>query len=117
MRRHWTLLASALTGGAMVAALAACGSVGEDGSTHAAAEEPVSTMRFTPDNLPHSNGKTFERLDDYLKHLETQGTMDKPFYREVEPGIYERVVGRSAPGHVPERLTRKALLERYGFEG
>ena len=65
-------------------------------------------------NLPWARGQKFRSLDEYLAHLERQGAMDLPWWRRVEPGIYE-LVGIRVPGQPPERATRTELLRRYGF--
>jgi len=64
--------------------------------------------------LPHARGRTFRCLDEYLAHLERQGAMDLPWWRQVAPGIYERVT-RAMPGRAPERATRDDLMRRFGF--
>ncbi len=65
-------------------------------------------------NLPYARGQIFQTLDAYLAHLERQGAIDLPWWREVEPGVYERVV-RAMPGRRPERATRAELMRRFGF--
>ena len=58
----------------------------------------------------------FGTLDEYLAHLERQGAVDMPWWREVEPGIYELVTTfRPVEGRAPERATRAELMRRYGF--
>ncbi len=64
--------------------------------------------------LPYARGQTFDTLDEYLAHLERQGAIDLPWWRQVEPGVYERVAGRM-PGRQPERATRAELMRRFGF--
>ena len=64
-------------------------------------------------NLPYARGQTFRSLDDYLAHLERQGAIDLPWWREVAPGVYERVT--RIPGQTPERATRAELMRRFGF--
>ena len=64
-------------------------------------------------NLPYARGATFHSLDEYLAHLERQGAMDLPWWRQVGPGVYERVTNR--PGRAPERATRTELMRRFGF--
>ena len=64
-------------------------------------------------NLPYARGQTFRTLDDYLAHLERQGAIDLPWWRQVSPGVYERVTRR--PGRAPERATRAELMRRFGF--
>ena len=65
-------------------------------------------------NLPYARGQTFHTLDAYLAHLERQGAIDLPWWRQVEPGVYERVV-RTMPGRRHERATRAELMRRFGF--
>ena len=65
-------------------------------------------------NLPWARGQRFRTLDDYLAHLERNGAMDLPWWRQVEPGIYE-LVGMRVPGQSPERATRAELMRRFGF--
>ncbi len=64
--------------------------------------------------LPFARGKTFRTLDEYLAHLERQGAIDLPYWRQVKPGLYERVTRRVPPGP-PERATRAELMRRFGF--
>ena len=64
-------------------------------------------------NLPYARGQTFRTLDDYLAHLERQGAMDLPWWRQVAPGVYERVTNMR--GRPPERATRAELMRRFGF--
>ena len=64
-------------------------------------------------NLPYARGKTFRTLDAYLAHLERQGAIDLPWWRQVAPGVYERVT--RMPGRRPERATRAELMRRFGF--
>lgn len=65
-------------------------------------------------NLPYARGKTFLTLDEYLKHLEANGAIDLPYWRQISPGIYERVSGNMTN---PKRVTatRAELMERFGF--
>ena len=65
-------------------------------------------------NLPYARGRVFHSLDDYLAHLERQGAIDLPWWRQVSPGVYERVA-RGFPGRAPERATRAELMQRFGF--
>lgn len=66
--------------------------------------------------LPDSFGKSFATLDAYLKHLEkVAGPVDKPWWRQVEPGVYEEVTSMRPAGK-PIRATRAELMKRYGFK-
>jgi hypothetical protein len=65
--------------------------------------------------LPDSFGRTFSSLDQYLDHLRRYAaTVDKPWYREIRPGVYERVT-TMVPRREPEIYTRAQLMERFGF--
>lgn len=65
-------------------------------------------------NLPFAMGKTFATLDAYLAHLECfAGPIDKPWWREIRPGVYEHV--KTATGASPETATRAELMKRFGF--
>lgn len=63
--------------------------------------------------LPFARGKVFCALDEYLKHLETQGAIDLPWWREVQPGVYERMT--SMRNALREVATRDELMKRFGF--
>lgn len=65
-------------------------------------------------NLPYARGAVFASLDEYLAYLEKQGAIDLPWWREISPGVYERVV--RMPGAAREVKTRAELTELYGFE-
>ena len=63
--------------------------------------------------LPFARGRRFCSLDDYLAHLEAQGAMDLPWWRQVRPGVYERVT--RMPGAPRDIATRAELMKRFGF--
>ena len=65
-------------------------------------------------NLPYARGKTFRTLDEYLAHLEAQGAVDLPWWREIRPGVYERVT--SATNAPREVATRAELMQWFGFK-
>jgi hypothetical protein len=65
-------------------------------------------------NLPYARGQTFRSLDAYLAHLERQGAIGLPWWRQIGPGVYEQVVRRMPRGR-PERATRAELMRRFGF--
>jgi hypothetical protein len=118
MRKIATIAAMALGWAATVPA-AAC-SEAPDGEAPRAAAESVSGADLLADegrpvsNLPYARGRTFRTLDEYLAHLERQGAIDLPYWRQVAPGLYERVTTRMPRG-APERATRAELMERFGF--
>lgn len=65
-------------------------------------------------DLPYAQGQVFDRLDDYLAHLQTLGTIGITWYRALPDGRYE-AVRRRAPGTAPEIFTRQELSARFGF--
>lgn len=65
-------------------------------------------------NLPFAAGEAFATLDAYLAHLKRRGAMDVPWYREIEPGLYELVSGRGR--RAPVHFSRAELMQRFGFE-
>lgn len=71
-----------------------------------------------------SISQRFGNLDAYLAHLErTHAPIDRPWYREVRPGVYQLMTGnlRRGPlgeedGEPRERTYTRAELERkFGF--
>lgn len=65
-------------------------------------------------NLPFARGKVFHSLDEYLAHLEKQGAIDLPWWREISPGVYERVTRMTDAEQ--ETATREELMRRFGFD-
>ena len=88
---------------------------------------PAKELRVNPDankgqpcvaskgvaDLPFARGKSFCSLDAYLAHLEVQGAIDLPYWRQIRPGVYEHV--RRMPGATRETATRAQLSKRFGF--
>jgi hypothetical protein len=69
----------------------------------------------TARRLPDSFGRTFATLDEYLAHLRRYAApIDKPWYREIRPGVYERVT-TMVPRPAPQIYTRAQLMARFGF--
>ena len=65
-------------------------------------------------NLPFAMGKKFATLDEYLAYLECfAGPIDKPWWREIRPGVYEHVTTATNAKH--EIATRAELEKRFGF--
>lgn len=64
-------------------------------------------------DLPYARGKTFRTLDEYLAHLEAQGAVGLPWWRETSPGVYERVTNKRPAER--EVATRAELMRRFGF--
>jgi hypothetical protein len=108
-------------------ALAICASViaacsGVANTAAVAQDTPIMSRELSQDqppgaacvaNLPFSRGKSFCCLDEYLAHLEQQGAIDLPWWREIGPGLYERVT--RMPEAARETATREELMRRFGF--
>ena len=116
-RRKTAPIAIAALGWGLMASAAACSEV-PGGHDRRGADKP-DAARPDPEgrevsNLPYARGRTFRTLDEYLAHLERQGAIDLPYWRQVAPGVYELVTTRMPRG-TPERATRAELMERFGF--
>src|SRR5262245_48280273 len=101
--RHASAACAAL---AVLFCTPACAQQKETAAVQSSTGEPVA-------NLPYARGKTFRTLDEYLAHLEAQGAVDLPWWREIRPGVYERVT--SMPEARREVATREELMRRFGF--
>ena len=102
-------------GGTTAAFLAMIALPGAAGAGTARQEERVaqSAEGEAVANLPFARGRSFRTLDDYLAHLEKQGAIDLPWWKEVALGVYEKQTSlRRKP---PERATREELMHRFGF--
>lgn len=67
--------------------------------------------------LPFANGRTFATLDSYIAYLRDYAApIDRPWYREIKPGIFRLETG-NLQNHRPERIfTRGDLKLKFGFE-
>lgn len=69
--------------------------------------------------LPYAGEVSFATLDEYLAYLRQGAAMDKPWYKEIEPGVYQ--LQRSGnfrqlePTVENEPVTREELARRLGF--
>ena len=62
----------------------------------------------------------FRTLDDYLAWLkDTQAPIDKAWYKEIRPGVYELQTGGNLHLDVPQAeqrvFTRQELEQKFGF--
>lgn len=78
----------------------------ESSSEQPAGESGVS-------GLPYAGERTFSSLDEYLAFLETRGAVDLPYWRQIEPGVYERVTTMTGAERITR--TREELMTMYGF--
>lgn len=102
MKRHYPLPGLAL--------LAACAAAAAGPDQHA---QPAPADGARTD-LPFAQGRSFGSLDEYLAFLEERGATDVPWYRKTGPDTYE-LVARRGPRAEPVVVTRKQLMERFGF--
>lgn len=70
-----------------------------------------------PQRLPRAGDRSFRSLDEYLAWLrEHAAPVDRPWYREVWPGLYQLQTGNLRRPGRPARLFTRAELERkFGF--
>lgn len=71
--------------------------------------------------LPFARGKSFVTLDQYLRHLERNGTIGLPYYREVRLGVYAYITTfvpkpGNSEGNAMPLFTRQQLLDKFGFK-
>jgi hypothetical protein len=94
---------------------------GQKTAANAQASAAKPGKNVTNEQLPIN--QRFNSLDEYLTHLErTQGPIDKPWYKEVGPGIYELQTGNlrilGTDGEEPQvkrTFTRDELERKFGF--
>ncbi len=103
---------------ALCAVTPACASPvrSDDGSeTKADTSRPPEETRPVTNPQPPLNER-FGTFDEYLAFLRQRGALDMPWWREVEPGVYELVTSyRPVDGQAPQRATREELMRRFGF--
>ena len=99
--------------------VAAC-SAAPGGTTRANDQRKTSTATrnmMTSQDLPIH--RRFASLDAYLLDLErTHGPIDRPWYKEVSPGVYHLQTGNlrlDPPGEDKRVFTRKELEQKFGF--
>lgn len=67
-------------------------------------------------DLPHARGRTFRSLDAYIAYLrEYAAPNDRPWYREIRPGVYRLETGNLRTGARSRLFTREQLERRFGF--
>lgn len=76
--------------------------------------DAVARPSAAPARLPWARGHSFATLDAYLAYLEQyNGPIDLPWWREVRPGVYEKMV--RMPEAKREVASRAELERRWGF--
>ena len=89
----------------------------------ATAQAPAKKMGKDMSSQQVPINRQFRSLDEYLAHLElTEGPVDRPWYKQVSPGIYElqtgnlRVLGNDGEeAQIKQRFTREELKRKFGF--
>lgn len=97
-------------------ATASAGQDGPDRSWMKDARAPRSAGGPGVSGLPHAGGRTFRTLDAYLAYLKDYaGPTDRPWYREIRPGVFELQRGNLRDGAPRRVYTREELERRFGF--
>lgn len=85
------------------------------GSAPAASRSPHKEKRMAPAPVRIA-GREFRSLDEYLEHLRRYAAViDRPWYKEVKPGLYRLETGNLRPRPEPRYFTREELERRFGF--
>lgn len=117
MVRNGTRISVGLVG---MLAVPAAASVGANQVVLIAApmKKPVGMKGAQP--RPGAPGRSFRTLDEYLAYLRQYAApMDRPWYREVRPGMFKLETGNFRPLDAsdapPRYFTRGELERRFGF--
>ena len=103
----------------VVAAIMTTASAAPNGIAGLGSEAVAAPMGDNVTNAQLPISERFRSLDEYLAFLEkTQAPIDKPWYRQIRPGIYElqtgnfHQLGEKASKRV---FTRDELERKFGF--
>ena len=69
-------------------------------------------------DAPGPINQRFPNLDAYLAHLRAQSQLDRAWYKEIRPGVFELQPGNFRPtdGAPQQRIfTRAELEKKFGF--
>jgi hypothetical protein len=69
-------------------------------------------------DAPGPINQRFANLDAYLAHLKAQSRLDRAWYKEIRPGVFELQSGNFRPteGGPQQRVfTREELERKFGF--
>lgn len=81
-----------------------------------AARKPAAAPGPGIRGLPHARGREFRTLDAYLAYLKAYAApIDRPWYRELRPGLYRLETGNLRTDARPRLFTRDELKRRFGF--
>jgi hypothetical protein len=115
-RTHPFGRAGALALAIVLAAGLPASTTAQDRSWADAARETPRRVRHGVAGLPDARGRSFTTLDAYLAHLRRYAaTVDRPWYREVRPGVFRLETGTLRSGAPPHLQTRAELERRFGF--
>jgi hypothetical protein len=120
---HALTLGAALALGA--ASIPACGAPPNNIQSNKSVDQPTLAKAETSvPNNQRSVNQRFLTIDEYLVYLEkVNAPIDKPWYREIRPGVYElvtggnlRILGTEGEQPRPKRtFTREELERKFGF--
>jgi hypothetical protein len=81
-----------------------------------AARRPGAPPGAVRRDLPHARGREFRTLDAYLAYLKAYAApIDRPWYRQIGPGLYKLETGNLRSDAPPRLFTRDQLERRFGF--
>ena len=102
--------------------LAAVWSIGATRAAPPDANSPVRPLDAATDSERASRdaavSRRFSTLDDYLAYLRDQSRLDRSWYKEIRPGVYELQTGNLRLPDAEKRqrvFTREELEKKYGF--
>ena len=101
--------------------VASCAATNGDAANNNPKAQSASTAggtRVSDDQLPIN--QRFRTLDDYLAWLQqTAAPVDRPWYKQVSPGVYElQTAGNlhlDVPSNEKRTFTRAELEKKFGF--
>jgi hypothetical protein len=103
----------------VVAAAPACGTPFRDVEPTDKASKPAADPSEKPVTIaPIPLNQRFRTLDEYLAFRKKGAAIDKAWYREIRPGVYQLETGNYRPlgGDDQKRIfTREELMREYGF--
>ncbi len=110
--------AASLAGAALFAS--SCGAApGNMQLAETGRENAVATKGISVTSNDRAIAEQFRSLDEYLLHLQqVQAPVDGPWYKEVQPGMYELQTGNLHldDDNVKRSFTREELERQFGFK-
>ena len=79
-------------------------------------QKPATEQLKPVTNAPIPINQRFRTLDDYLAFREKGAAIDKAWYREIRPGVYQLETGNYRGPAIEKRIfTRAELMRKHGF--